>query len=1500
MKRSVKMRLNRCVAWVSVVLIVMSLFPSDGFITARAASNPTQDTTVVDQIAPESLEALATESPELSQEGLLEEDFESDDYLTWDVWDPSAFSTFSMGDEKVVDSVTVNVEWVNDTILARPERLEVQLYRNAQSYGRAVSVSSDANWTYTWEDLPLGYSWNVMRVGVSPAGYSCTTMYETSVNDDGSTTTNCTIVCTWTGDVTLTDIQVNVVWQGEPNTDLRPKSMSFNTWGNRIDVKAKDGWTAQLKDLPNRAYSLSLIDEPPVGYVTTIDSNSRVSFGKEYLTFTVTNIYTGDPPNTVDVTVNVVWEGDEEDTYWRPNNLYVGLLRSGIPETQYGVQFIREASAYLTEDGGWTHTWYDQEDRGLLTVDLLTGYDHVSEYDNDEFYSPNGYISTLTSDYDLMEGTITFTLTETYVGAIKPITYEVNSTWLNDTSSTRPKQMSYSFRWWDNSRYYESNSSYSSGGTTLYLKDSCDWKMQWRPSTQREMEYFISPQSPPEGYMTEMTTSWRESEHDRVCVYDFVYTWVSPELPKAFDNSLVNVYCKILWDDNDNAAGIRPDTVETCIGYNGISKLTAAVKKSGYSAIGLGKDFKTVLKAGYDWKAWLPTVPEGYIVKSSTISTGNVSTSSGVVECRIFLITLESSLNATELQCHKLQVVWENDDSSVRPDSVQITMLRNSSTYSCSPKAGEGWLINLPMQYMWTPLRWTNPVGYTSRLDYDVGTRTYTITFTFYKPVVHFTTCVMWADPSETDPLPDLNVRLTGDGSEYGYTGSGYDTLSAENVWTLDWENLDASKAWGLHIINSLDWYIVHDRIYRVDSDRENVMEVRYDIVLEHAPIPLNKADIRVRWKNVPPTVEYGSDLKVCVLQGATGTTRFLELGDEVDYYCADAPVSAGYHTLSVASHDQLDSVFKQRLKLDCSWDGNNRDVSMCIDYVYAKPKYTMDIFVNAIVDTPEDTDLMDINSIYLGLYYGECFEDSVVLSDACNWNHYYRNLDPRRAYYVDVAGDCLPDGYDYEMICDNEVDHSLGKITKHYTMRLFPSDRTAYYGGPRTAVTVLVRWFDEDETASRPSELEFKYFYVNGLEDAMKYGYAASYTGWMNTTSFSGIVDLSCALEGLPPRGYDVEVLKTSRMDESGEYPKQIVEFIFNLTYVGPVPGIILDVTDVYSNGYFYDVPEKDTIYLLCDGAVYRTADVYPYAGINNRVFENLDSRHSWTVAKKQDASAYTSTVSTDFDVDEDGLTLMAVSEISNVRARAVPAVTDIIVAHDYLNQDVRDNPDLEFAPVDFVLKCDGEAFDTVTLSEENNWEHKWEDMEGEHLWTVERTSELTDSYSEENAQVVSRAWSLSKDDLSHGYVLGYSLATSDSTKNSYSDTIGARTIWFCDEEERSVEIAGIAVENDYYFDFIMNEENNWRYVLYGIRRMYGSWVNELAPAGYLTQNVHNGDMMVAAIMPMLIEERLFELPNTGSFERRNMLLVGTLMLTSSGLVALDAKRRRKQNCAN
>lgn len=70
------------------------------------------------------------------------------------------------------DDVDISVKkvWNDDDSDLRPDSISVQLYRGGKAYGKAVTLSEDNSWKYTWYDMSDDYTWTVEEVDV-PDGY---------------------------------------------------------------------------------------------------------------------------------------------------------------------------------------------------------------------------------------------------------------------------------------------------------------------------------------------------------------------------------------------------------------------------------------------------------------------------------------------------------------------------------------------------------------------------------------------------------------------------------------------------------------------------------------------------------------------------------------------------------------------------------------------------------------------------------------------------------------------------------------------------------------------------------------------------------------------------------------------------------------------------------------------------------------------------------------------------------------------------------------------------------------------------------------------------------------------------------------------------------------------------------------------------------------------------------------------------------------------------------
>ena len=164
--------------------------------------------------------------------------------------------------------VTVEKVWDDSDYYARPESVEVNLYRNGEVY-ETVALSADNNWCYTWDDLTDAYSWSVDEADV-PTGYTKT------VTCSGS---NWTI--TNSREANSIEVSVKKTWVGSGVT--HPDSVDVTLYRNgvaydTVTLSAANNWQYTWEGLTD-AFEWN-VDEPsvPAGYNKTVRVNNTYDY----------------------------------------------------------------------------------------------------------------------------------------------------------------------------------------------------------------------------------------------------------------------------------------------------------------------------------------------------------------------------------------------------------------------------------------------------------------------------------------------------------------------------------------------------------------------------------------------------------------------------------------------------------------------------------------------------------------------------------------------------------------------------------------------------------------------------------------------------------------------------------------------------------------------------------------------------------------------------------------------------------------------------------------------------------------------------------------------------------------------------------------------------------------------------------------------------------------------------------------------------------------------
>ncbi|TGD23173.1 Cna B-type domain-containing protein [Companilactobacillus suantsaicola] len=167
-------------------------------------------------------------------------------------------------------SFTVTKKWSGDTNASRPKSVSVQLTANGKAYGDPVTLNSDNNWTYTWNDLSKDSKYSVTEQAVS--GYTA----NVDVTDNQHAIITNTKKPSTVVPPTTKSFTVKKVWNDQDNKDgLRPNEVTVHLLVDgkasaKVVLNAKNNWEYTWKDLAaDKKYSVSEDQVPD--YLTNID-----------------------------------------------------------------------------------------------------------------------------------------------------------------------------------------------------------------------------------------------------------------------------------------------------------------------------------------------------------------------------------------------------------------------------------------------------------------------------------------------------------------------------------------------------------------------------------------------------------------------------------------------------------------------------------------------------------------------------------------------------------------------------------------------------------------------------------------------------------------------------------------------------------------------------------------------------------------------------------------------------------------------------------------------------------------------------------------------------------------------------------------------------------------------------------------------------------------------------------------------------------------------------
>ncbi len=190
-------------------------------------------------------------------------------------------------DPPAVTSVTVQKVWDDENSEKRPASVSVQLYKDGDDYGEAVTLTADENWTCTWDDLDAAASWTVDEAEV-PEGY------ERKIVSEGNswTITNKLKASEIPKPMDTVSVTANKVWE-DADDAKRPDSVKFQlyrdgeAYGNAAEVTQDQGWRYVWTGLEKDHVWTVQEAEPVDGYKVSVGhdgdnwviTNTKISSG---------------------------------------------------------------------------------------------------------------------------------------------------------------------------------------------------------------------------------------------------------------------------------------------------------------------------------------------------------------------------------------------------------------------------------------------------------------------------------------------------------------------------------------------------------------------------------------------------------------------------------------------------------------------------------------------------------------------------------------------------------------------------------------------------------------------------------------------------------------------------------------------------------------------------------------------------------------------------------------------------------------------------------------------------------------------------------------------------------------------------------------------------------------------------------------------------------------------------------------------------------------------
>lgn len=714
-------------------------------------------------------------------------------------------------------NITITKAWndENNQDGLRPKSITA-VVNGSDGSARFVQLFESQNWTTSLNNLPKYKNSTEVQYTVKENAISG---YETEIKQTGDSYT-----ITNTHAPAVVTVSVVKIWDDENNQDgIRPSLIQVTLTGSdgsthNAAIAKNDGWTYQFKDLPQYKngvkidYTLQEADSNPYTY--------EIVKGSDGYSFTITNNYV---PAAVNVPVTTIWNDDNNRDGIRAKETVITLQGSNGKVYQHivtdkdsfatvfedvpkffdeGKEVVytvtqNEVDGYTTDVTNTdkytfqitnthepeklaktvTKVWDDNNNQDGLRPNTLrialTGTDGT--YIEKNLSAANNWTETFEGLYKYFkEGTpIQYTIDEEAVGGYeKEISEKDNLITITNTHAPEKLDLIVNVVWSDanNQDGYRPDTATIHMSGTDGTQDTKDFTKDssWSSIVFKDLDRFKDgtkiKYTVTEDEISQYTTS--------IVANGNVVTVTNTHIPEI---TLCNI--SVIWEDNDDQDGIRPDAVNIKLKGNDklvdSSELNEDVKwKHSFTKLPVRENGNEI-----SYTAEENEIP-GYTTTIEKTDTGYVFTNTHIPET--VTVTVDK--------------VWEDGENQdgLRPDSIDVILTgSDGNTYNATISEKDNWtyiFANLPKYFndgtlVEYSLQEVETDGYAGTVTKGTDGYTFTIKNDHTPAVVDIPVTKVWNDDEDRDGLRpnSIHVTLTGsDGSTYKKDlekDSGYSTI---------------------------------------------------------------------------------------------------------------------------------------------------------------------------------------------------------------------------------------------------------------------------------------------------------------------------------------------------------------------------------------------------------------------------------------------------------------------------------------------------------------------------------------------------------------------------------------------------------------------------------------------------------------------------------------------------------------------------------------------------